>query len=225
MAGKSSEELPFLADETVEGEDAPLTNDIDLTHHTVRFNGSLLKENVYRQKAGPDVDAAWDKLGINLHSVIIPTEQAKQVGLLPDQVKIRQEYGGGFPANVEGLHQLHCLNLVRQALWYNYDYYQAKGDGAFKNNEYIQQKHVSHCLDIVRQQLMCTVDIGVMGQVWFQPAMAEFPEAYVDFNTRHMCRNFEDVRQWAQEHQISDGMPNDFLDPPKDGDTVYRTIP
>ena len=44
-----------------------------------------------------------------VHSIIVPVEQAAQVGLAPDQVKIREEYGGGFPANVEGLHQLHCL--------------------------------------------------------------------------------------------------------------------
>ena len=44
-----------------------------------------------------------------VHSIIVPVDQAAQVGLAPDQVKIRKEYGGGFPANVEGLHQLHCL--------------------------------------------------------------------------------------------------------------------
>ena len=44
-----------------------------------------------------------------VHSIVVPLDQAAQVGLAPDQVKIREEYGGGFPANVEGLHQLHCL--------------------------------------------------------------------------------------------------------------------
>lgn len=42
-------------------------------------------------------------------SVVIPADQAEKSGLLPDQVKISEKYGGGFPANVEGLHQLHCL--------------------------------------------------------------------------------------------------------------------
>lgn len=40
---------------------------------------------------------------------MIPADQAEKSGLLPDQVKISGKYGGGFPANVEGLHQLHCL--------------------------------------------------------------------------------------------------------------------
>lgn len=83
----------------------------------------------------------------------------------------------------------------------------------------------AHCLDIVRQQLMCTIDIGVMGQVWFQPASAESPEAYVDFNTRHLCRNFEAVRSWAERNQIPQVTGPDFLEPPQDGDRIYRSIP
>lgn len=42
-------------------------------------------------------------------SVVIRPEEAEETGLRRDQVKISQEYGGGFPANVEGLHHLHCL--------------------------------------------------------------------------------------------------------------------
>lgn len=41
--------------------------------------------------------------------VRVPVEQAEESGLAPDQVKISERYGGGFPANVEGLHHLHCL--------------------------------------------------------------------------------------------------------------------
>jgi hypothetical protein len=44
---------------------APLTEDIDITFQKVRFNGSLLKENIYRQEASPEVDEAWAKLGVN----------------------------------------------------------------------------------------------------------------------------------------------------------------
>jgi hypothetical protein len=44
---------------------APLTEDLDLTYHTVRFNGSLMHENIYRQSASPEVDAAWEALGID----------------------------------------------------------------------------------------------------------------------------------------------------------------
>lgn len=42
-------------------------------------------------------------------SVVIPESEAEQSGIGKSQVRISQEYGGGFPANVEGLHHLHCL--------------------------------------------------------------------------------------------------------------------
>lgn len=82
-------------------------------------------------------------------------------------MKIRHKYGGGYPANIEGLHQLHCLvsnilhstrvveqetwisantghqNLLRKALWYNFDYYHAQGLGPFSNDDNIIKFHVS----------------------------------------------------------------------------------
>jgi len=45
-----------------------MTSDIDIAYQTVRFNGSLLKENAYRQKGSPEVDAAWAELGVNCRS-------------------------------------------------------------------------------------------------------------------------------------------------------------
>ena len=81
---------------------------------------------------------------------------------------------------------------------------------------------IAHCLDIIRQQLMCTVDVGVLGQVWVHP---DHPEPFVDFNTEHKYRNFEEIREWAERNQLPEAVPNDFLQPPKIGDRVYEEIP
>ena len=74
---------------------------------------------------------------------------------------------------------------------------------------------------------MCTVDVGVLGQVWFQPDESKPPEAFVDFNTMHKCRNFDAIRDWAEKHQLPEveDIPADFLEPAKEGDMIYRTIP
>lgn len=203
---------------------APLLDDMPLTYTLKRFNGSLLKPNVFRGDAGLEVDEVWGQLGVNYRSIAIPSTMAAKSGLKADQVKINSKYGGGYPANIEGLHHLHCLNLLRQSLYYNFEYYNKKGEGAFKNEPHILKLHVSHCLDILRQQLMCIVDIGVLGQVWIHPAA---PEPYVDFNTYHKCRNFEEIRQWAKMRQMppADEVPNDWLEPPKVGDTIYDEMP
>ncbi|MCJ1380834.1 hypothetical protein MMC17_003943 [Xylographa soralifera] len=201
---------------------SPVVKDLDITYEIVAFNGSLLKENIFRQDASFEVDAAWKSLGVDYRSAIVPADLADQAGLSPDHVQVSEKYGGGFPANVEGLHHLHCLNLLRQGLYYNYEYYHSRGEDAFKNSDEILRFHVSHCLDILRQQLMCTVDIAVLGQVWWDKSS---PKAYPDFNTRHKCRNFDAVRQWAKERQAPEGVPQDYLKPPASLDDVYATIP
>lgn len=47
---------------------APVLKETDVSLHTVTFNGSLLKENAFRQNAGPEVDAAWASLGVGCKS-------------------------------------------------------------------------------------------------------------------------------------------------------------
>lgn len=45
---------------------------------------------------------------------VVPDEEAAESNLLPSQVRIAEKYGGGYIANVEGLHHLHCLVRARQ---------------------------------------------------------------------------------------------------------------
>ncbi|EMD59335.1 hypothetical protein COCSADRAFT_101412 [Bipolaris sorokiniana ND90Pr] len=207
---------------------SPVVRDVKPNWHMQLFNGSFLHQSVYRQSAGPEVDAAWDALGINYRSVVVPEAEAERTGLRHDQVKISQEYGGGFPANVEGLHHLHCLDLLRKTLYWNYDYYLAQKQGAFVNSEYIVRVHATHCLDTIRQVLMCNPDVGVLGQVWWQPDSEPEPMPFVDFNTKHRCRDYKAIRQWAEEHQLPPETEVDmerFYQRPKAGDTVLGEIP
>ena len=48
---------------------APLLQDVDITLRPTQFNGSLLKENIYRQNASAEVDAAWEELGVDCPSI------------------------------------------------------------------------------------------------------------------------------------------------------------
>jgi len=201
---------------------SPVVKEVGLSYHTVQYNGSFFNLNAFRQDAGPEVDAAWESLGVDYRSAWVPAEQAARSGLSPDQVKIKDKYGGGYPANVEGLHHLHCLNLLRKSLHYNFEYYHALGKGAFQNDDLILKTHITHCLDILRQQLMCSVDMGMLGQVWWD---RKEPKPFVDFNTKHVCRNFEAVRQWAEEKQLPADAPIDFLEMPKEGDRIYDAVP
>ena len=76
-------------------------------------------------------------------AAIVPISLAAKSGLTEDQVQVSPKYGGGFPANVEGLHHLHCLNLLRKSLYYSFEHYHELGQGAFKNDDRILKFHIS----------------------------------------------------------------------------------
>lgn len=69
---------------------------------------------------------------------------------------------------------------------------------------------------------MCTVDIAVLGQVWWNQ---EKPTAYPDFNTKHTCRNFDDIRRWAEKHQAPADVPDDYLKKPNSLADIAAEIP
>lgn len=91
-----------------------------------------------------------------------------------------------------------------------------------KSCPYANSSNSAYCLDVLRQQLMCTVDTGVVGQVWMYP---ENPEPQADLNTRHKCKNFNDIRKWAEDNQLPENPPDDFLQQPGPGDLIYKRMP
>ncbi len=61
---------------------SPLEGEVPISYHTQIYNGSFLKENVYRQDASPEVDAAREALGVNYRPMAIPVEKAATAGLM-----------------------------------------------------------------------------------------------------------------------------------------------
>lgn len=81
---------------------------------------------------------------------------------------------------------------------------------------------IAHCLDTVRQVLMCNFDTGVLGQVWVDPKK---PHAFPDFRTTHVCKNYDEVREWARKLQAppTEECPEDFLAAPRREDILKKT--
>ncbi|KAK3936120.1 hypothetical protein QBC46DRAFT_420336 [Diplogelasinospora grovesii] len=203
----------------------PILEDTKIRYTSVQFDGRFNHENIYRQDGSPTVDAAWEALGISYRPVVIPDELAAKSGLTPNHGRRAEKYGGGYLGNLEGLHHLHCLNLVRKSIFYNYDYYQTLGEHEFSNDGDVLRWHISHCLDVIRQQLMCTVDIGALGSVWINSTDGPYP--FPDFRTNHICRNYEEIRAWAEMSQIppDEELPEDFMEVPGPGVEILHGIP
>ncbi|KAK0611952.1 hypothetical protein B0T14DRAFT_571798 [Immersiella caudata] len=111
---------------------------------------------------------------------IISYEEGLRSGLTPSHVQRSDDFSGGFFVKVAGMHHLHCLNLVRKALYFNCNCYKNLGTHAFAYND-----------GILRSP-------PVLGQVWYNP---EHPKAFHDFNAMHKCNNYEAVRKWAEARE------------------------
>ncbi len=59
-----------------------------------------------------------------------------------------------------------------------------------------------HCIDMIRQRLTCTADIGLVTAVWVDG----YSEPYPDFSTRHQCRDFDKIRDWALDQALNVSM-------------------
>ncbi|KAH8809398.1 hypothetical protein F5884DRAFT_834804 [Xylogone sp. PMI_703] len=180
-----------------------ILDDTDISYSSVVFNGTFLKDTIYRQPASPEVDAAWKALGVDYKPIIVPYEKGVASGIEENHLIIPEQYGGpGYPAVVEFSHQLHCLNLMRQALYWNSEYYFKLGEGPWRNNEPSLRSHVGHCMDSLRQTLMCNADIGLLPFLWVKPK-GESPHPFTDFFRPHKCRNFDDIRASAEKRQAT----------------------
>lgn len=55
---------------------------------------------------------------------------------------------------------------------------------------------------MIRQRLTCTADVGLVTAVWVK----DYSEPYPEFSTRHQCRNFDRIRDWALERSLNVSM-------------------
>jgi Mycotoxin biosynthesis protein UstYa len=72
---------------------------------------------------------------------------------------------------------------------------------------------------------MCHADVGVFGQVWYRADPNTEIAPFVDFNTKHTCRNYDDIRRWAEERQLPEDVPDDFLRPPFEDTVIIAGVP
>jgi hypothetical protein len=63
-------DMTFNADEVI----APLMEDVDISYDVVKFSGSLMHANIFRQTGSPEVDVAWESLGIDCKTTVFHTK-------------------------------------------------------------------------------------------------------------------------------------------------------
>ncbi|GIZ40867.1 hypothetical protein CKM354_000418900 [Cercospora kikuchii] len=139
------------------------------------------------------MDRAWNKLIKHRYFLIDDSEAREAWG--PDYEQYyrypdTEKRKGGYVAGLDVLHTLHCVNMLRKALYK--DYYKEHNHGSKK----FQQYHIDHCLDIVRQNIQCNSDLTLIPTRWWD-GMGKNGRNFIDSDQVHTCRNFGKIREWA----------------------------
>ncbi|KAK2616236.1 hypothetical protein QQS21_000871 [Conoideocrella luteorostrata] len=97
---------------------------------------------------------------------------------------------GYYITSLDVFHQLHCLNLVRQAIYGHVDW--------TNQDEYFAIDHLDHCIDTIRQSLQCNADITPLTWVWSTDRGQALEEARII----HTCVDFDAIRDWGAQHKM-----------------------
>ncbi|KAH8889431.1 hypothetical protein GQ53DRAFT_869817 [Thozetella sp. PMI_491] len=153
--------------------------------------------SVYRQSPSSDVDAAWEYIHKNGRIFLITEDEVRRLGKDPEiAVAAPEKWQHGeerYFAMTQAQHDLHCLNMVRKAM-----YPDAYFDGAM---EWPVEQHFLHCLHSLVQSLQCKASVDVYLASWVEGQ--DFP--VVDFNVSRKCLNYDhDMNEWIPPTQHTD---------------------
>ncbi|PPQ72879.1 hypothetical protein CVT26_003500 [Gymnopilus dilepis] len=173
---------------------------IEYQQDLTTFNGSFDFPSIYRGDPTPQVDDAWFRISTGIRTTRLTLEQLRKIGKEDtlSKVKYQEADGGGYIAAVEFSHQLHCLNLLRK--YVHFDYYGQSDPFFTESRPETYQRHLEHCIEALRQALMCSADTGMITFEWVRG----FSMPYPDFNTKHRCRDFEKLVAWQTANGVND---------------------
>ncbi|KAG1820566.1 uncharacterized protein BJ212DRAFT_1297934 [Suillus subaureus] len=165
----------------------------------IKFNGTIDFPSIYRINGGspeaphyhgpppPELDAAWARISDDVPPIRVTINDLHKAGEvdLPAKVKYPQSNGGGFMASLEINHQLRCLVNYATLL-----------DPLFQRDPSVVRMHLDDCIELIRQSIMCNAEVVMITWDWVKNHSKPYP----NFNTRHACRKFDNVMDWAVQH-------------------------
>ncbi|KAF1924805.1 uncharacterized protein M421DRAFT_71617, partial [Didymella exigua CBS 183.55] len=150
--------------------------------HGNAFRAGSSNTTQYVGPPSPDIDSAWESLIAGRYFTITEKEAQQYFGTEYTQYYKDPKMG------LDVLHTLHCLNILRKALYPEY-YVRHHSNSTFG------RYHLEHCVDIIRQSIQCHSDITPIPLRWFSSVNTTF----IDSDQVHTCKNFQKVREWATE--------------------------
>ncbi|KAJ3571418.1 hypothetical protein NPX13_g5386 [Xylaria arbuscula] len=159
--------------------------------------------DTYRLPPSPEVDEAWDRI-TRVNLISISEDEIRNLGKDPSLALHSPEswwsesWGNGYMGQIDVFHQIHCLNMLRQGLITNYNYYWGKKYGLTPPVQF--GMHLNHCLGTILENLMCHADVDIVTFNWREKQDEPWP----DFEITKQCRDFEAIVEWQNEKKLDD---------------------
>jgi Mycotoxin biosynthesis protein UstYa len=152
-------------------------------------------ESIFRQPPSDKVEEAWKRIA-DIGVLPISYEDVVALGKDPSSVaKAPMNWGQGseaYLAHLDGIHLLHCLDSMRQSLYYNFHHYHPNGTTEGYH------VHLSHCQEALAKHLMCQPSVELITYSWAEEKEFPFP----DFDITRKCWNYETLLDWQDQHRI-----------------------
>ncbi|KAF2865105.1 hypothetical protein BDV95DRAFT_612893 [Massariosphaeria phaeospora] len=164
--------------------------------HNDTLSMTFLQEPIYSEPPSDGSDAAC--------AALIPLDR----GFVEiDTIEAGTNSPGRYCVSV--FHQLHCLNMLRQAYYGGEDEPGAPEGGVSplsgdfyhhpseNRNGMHAGGHAKHCFDYLRQALLCVADSTLEER-------SDKTSGVKGVGTTRQCRDFEALKAWTENHRYSD---------------------
>ncbi|KAH8881865.1 hypothetical protein GQ53DRAFT_621486, partial [Thozetella sp. PMI_491] len=185
---------------------APVLTSLDLPFGIKQVDARLFPNasdtlGIFAAPPSPEVDHAWMHISKNMIVGVSGEDMVRLGKSLERSVKFNPEWDvkGGenlYLGVMDVFHQIHCLNMLRQNLITNYDYYW--GDIYGFKPPVFRETHLRHCTSILLQAIMCHSDVGVITHIWSEDTPVPNP----DFAINRQCRDFDALMQWRDNTDL-----------------------
>jgi len=171
----------------------------DVLEYKPKLFNDIWFKSEFNAPPSPALDEAWEDL-YDFGVMQIPKDQAV---LFPNRTSPIPGDEQNYIFTMDVFHQLHCLNMIRQALYpeyYNHSYYSRLGikPPSMPVHGHEGFDHTTHCIDSLRETVMCSSDVTPLVWVWDDRLQQSMPR----LDVVHSCRNFEKVQEWGKAHAL-----------------------
>ncbi|RPA85857.1 hypothetical protein BJ508DRAFT_411820 [Ascobolus immersus RN42] len=193
-AARIHESNNFGCIDGVEGSNPWPKEELQLEHAIIEYDSGLSEHSVWKGDPNENLENAWKNI---IHPLVIkaPESVIKKLNYSTEySVRLPKEAGGDYMVSLGVTHQVHCLDMIRKALYLYRDGAYADDPMWDSPKDFIKD-HLDHCIDSLRHWSMCTADLNVITYQWQPDLDISLPY----FRETRRCRNWNKIHKWMLE--------------------------